>query len=189
MAQPVGRDRGAAAPLVRLYAAYENGHDERLWGELVRPGIARVLGVSHWSNLSHGDLVKVEPLCSCGETHPQYETGARVFRASRRVQFFTRGTSTRRIREVARYLVERWPTAPGYTTGEIDGVVGYVGTAIMLDGFPAGLTAYPMVDRRYRDTHWRIAFPWPTRRRDAVAFLDRCPHLEWHELRKDEDDR
>lgn len=182
-------EHDAAPTYVRLVVEYRKRTTERLWGELVRPGIARVLGISHWSNLSHGDLVKVDPLCSCGEKHPHYEPRARIFRASRRVQFFTAGTHYRRNRAIAQYLVDTWPTAPGYTTGEISGGVGYVGTQIMPDGFPAGIVAYPTPDAKHNDTHWRIAFPWPTRRRDAVAFLDACPHVTWHELRKGEFDR
>jgi hypothetical protein len=152
---------------------------ERLWGELVRPGVARVAGISHFCDLSHGDLVKVSPLCSCGELFEQYQAGQRVFRGSRRVQFFTSGTSKARMRKVAAYLL----TWPGGQTKQLQ-VPGYVGSDFGADGFPCGVAAYPHEDEEYPEslTHWRISFPWPTSKRKAARFLDGVPHLEFHEL-------
>lgn len=183
MAQAESPPQGSTLPLVRVVVSYRNGHSERLWGALVRPHLARVISISHWSNLSYGDVVKVSPLCSCGEDHEQYQAGQRVFRGSRRVQSFTRGVSARRVREVVEYLT-RWPTVEGYSTHAL-AVPGWVSTQIMPDGFPAGLAAYATVDRSEGDTHWRLAFPWATRRRVASAFLDACPYIEWHALQPD----
>ena len=171
---------------VRLVVEYRRRRGERMWGEIVRPGLARVLSISHYSTLSYGDVVKVEPLCSCGEKHEQYAVGQRVFRGSRRVQAFTRGRSRRRLREVGEYLAT-WPALSESVVLE-QHAPGYVGSRIMPDGFPAGIAAYGVFDDVHRDTHWRIAFPWPTRRRAAVAFLERCPHLAWHELRRDDEE-
>jgi hypothetical protein len=180
-------ERGSFRPPVRLVVEYRRLPSESMWGEIVRPGLARVLSISHYSTLSYGDVVKVEPICSCGERHEHYAVGQRVFRGSRRVQAFTRARSRRRLREVAEYLAG-WPTTAGYEVAE-QIAPGYVGSQIMPDGFPAGLAAYGVFDDEHRDTHWRIAFPWPTARRKAAAFLDRCPHLAWHELRRDEEER
>jgi hypothetical protein len=161
---------------VRIVAEHTNGR-ERLWGELVRPGVARVAGMSHFCDLSHGDLVKVSPLCSCGEPFEQYQAGHRVFRGSRRAQFFTAGTSKARIRKVAEYLL----TWPGGQTKPLR-VPGYVGSDFGPDGFPFGVAAYPTPSKRYRDTHWRISFPWPTSKRKAVRFLDGVPFVMFHDL-------
>jgi len=168
---------------VRLVVEYREGRRERLWGEIVRPGVARVLGISHYSTLAHGDLVKVSELCSCDHEHPHYEIGPRVFRAGRRVQFFTRGVTRKRIDAVAAYLLT-WPHGSSYRLPTPPGYAGYVGTGIRPDGFPCGIAAYPTVDLDAGDVHWRVSFPWPTRRRDAVAFLERVPGVLFHSLQR-----
>jgi hypothetical protein len=167
---------------VRIVAEHANGR-ERLWGELVRPGVARVASISHFCDLSNGDLVKVSPLCSCGEELEQYDAGQRVFRASRRVQLFTKGTSEARLREVAAYLLT-WP----HGTSAALPVPGFVGTDIGPDGFPCGVAAYPTPEKRHRDTHWRVSFPWPTSKRKAARFLDGVPYLTFHELMPEGDE-
>jgi hypothetical protein len=168
---------------VRLVAQYRGGQRERLWGEIVRPGVARVLGLSHYSDLAHGDLVKASELCSCGEEHPHYEIGERVFRAGRRVQMFTRGTTSKRINTVAAYLLT-WPHGTSRVLDTPAGYAGYIGTDIDADGFPCGLAAYPTVDHEAAAIHWRISFPWATRRRDAAAFLEHAPGVVFHTLER-----
>jgi hypothetical protein len=187
MAQTQTLDAGRTSPQVRIVAEPRPGLHERMWGELIRPRLARVLSISHWSTLSYGDVVKVSPLCSCGESHDLYQAGARVFRASRRVQAFTRGMGARRMREIVAYL-EQWPAVAGYSNWALS-TPGYVGCDIMPDGFPAGVAAYGECNRREMDTHWRIAFPWSTPRSRAREFLDQLPYVEWHELRPDAEGR
>lgn len=181
-----------------------------------RPGIGRVLGISARSRNSHGDLVKLEPVAGELERHRQeiirrrlaarigtpssrytdwsaivcYQPCEWVFRASRRVELSTYGTPPARLCEVAQYLAG-WPTAPGYTsltTCDPTSGASWIMSEIMPDGFPAGITAgvFGQHPPPFDVTSWRVAFPWPTRRRDAVAFLDACPHVTWHGLRKDE---
>jgi len=165
---------------VRIVAEHENGR-ERLWGELVRPGVARIVNISHFSDLSNGDLVEVSPLCSCEEEIEHYEIGQRVFRASRRVQFFTQGTGAARIRKVARYLLT-WP----HGRSEALPVVGWIGTGYDSDGFSCGVAAYPTPEQDDNDTHWRVSFPWQTADEEITRFLDGVPHLIFHELMPEE---
>ena len=167
---------------VRIVAEYEQGR-ERLWGELVRPGVARVASISHFSDLSNGDLVEVSPACSCDETHEHYEIGQRIFRASRRVQFFTKGTSAARLRKVARYLLT-WPQ--GHS--EALAVAGWIGTGYDAAGFSEGVAAYPTPEQDDDDTHWRVSFPWPTTSEAIARFLDGVPHLIFHELMPEDDE-
>lgn len=169
--------------IVRLIAEYRTGERERFWGELVRPGVGRVLGVGRFSNVAHGDLFKVSELCSCGEEQKQYELGPRIFRAGRHVQMFTKGTTPKRIDAVAAYLL-RWPYGSTYRLDTPAGYTGYLGSEIGPDGFPCGLAAWPIVDDEVAATHWRISFPWPTRRRVAAAFLDGAPGVVFHTLRR-----
>lgn len=171
------------------------------------------------ARLSHGDLVKLAPVAGELERQRQeiirrrlaarigtsssrytdwpaivcYQPREWVFRASRRVELSTYGTEPARLYEVAQYLAG-WPTAPGYTsltTCDPTSGASWLMSEIMPDGFPAGITAGvfgqnpPPLDV----TSWGVAFPWPTRRRDAAVFLDACPHVIWHGLRKDEHDR
>jgi len=170
----------AIGDLVRVYAQQQDGRSELLWGVLVGERVAQLRNISFLCDLSYGDCVVVRPLCSCGEEHPQYEARERVFRASRRVQFFTKGAGHQRARDVARYLATWAPRGiaastpygePGWVTSELDG-----------DGFPRGLAVQCLRRPGGETTHWFCAFPWATSKRRARAFLDRVPFVVFHQL-------
>ncbi len=160
--------------MIRVVAEHLFDPRERLWGELVTPGTARILNISLYCDLSYGDVVKIEPLCSCDKEHRHYECGQRIFRATHLVHLFTRGTSEARRKRVAEYL-SGWLVPAGYAAADF-----------LPDGFPAGIVSTATAVPEHNDTHWRIAFPWPASKRKARAFLEQVPYVVYHTLERKE---
>lgn len=169
--------------LVRVILDHKSQPSERLWALLVAPDRVRLLNTSKCCDLAYFDVLEAERVCGCeyGDGLRHYEPGERISHGTRRVLMFTRGTGARRKTAVADFLTS-WETEDGSPYKVVD---HHVFPAVYLCGHVPGLQAQPFDDGR--DTLWTVAFPVDTSEERIREFLDRVPHVAFHELMPDEE--
>lgn len=170
---------------VRVYVDHGEGRTERLWAVPAGIGRVRLLSVSHYADLSPGDLVRAIPLCSCDDVRKHYAAAERISRGSRRVQVITQGVSILRTQRVAEYF-SMWPTLDGSTYSL--STPRWVRCDFDDQGLPLGVSGYATPDREegHPIAHWRLAFPLSADVEGIAKFLDGTPGLEFHELMPEE---
>jgi hypothetical protein len=173
--------------LVRVHADDGPGRSERLWGKPAGLGRVRMQSVSHYTDLSAGDLVRVVPLCSCDDVRKHFAAAERISRGSRRVQVITTGSTPLPIQRAAEYFAT-WPTLDGSTCSV--SASWWVGCEFDDKGLPLGVCGYWTPDREqgHAFAHWRLAFPLSATDDEVAEFLDGTPGLEFHELMPEGDD-
>lgn len=179
--------RAIPKDLVRVHADYGKGRSERLWGKPAGLGRVRMQSVSHYTDLSAGDLVRVVPLCSCDDVRRHYAAAERLSRGSRRVQVMTTGSTPLPIQRAAEYFAT-WPTLDGSTYSLSPRL--WVRCAFDDKGLPLGVCGYatPEREKGHAFAHWRLAFPLSATDDEVAEFLDGTPGLEFHELMPEGDD-
>lgn len=169
--------------LVRVVLDHKSQPTERLWGLLIKPHRVRLLNTSKFCDLAYFDVVHARRICGCGSGDgvAHYEPGERVARGTRRVLMFTKGTGARRKAAVADFLTS-WETDDGTPYKVVD---HHVFPAVYSCGHVPGLQAQPYDDEG--NTLWTLAVPPDTPEERIREFLDRVPHVVFHELMPDED--